>query len=451
MNLAPSRKIYTVSEITASVKATLEVEFSGVFIEGEISNFAAAPSGHLYFVLKDKGAQIRCVCFRSRARFLKFKVEDGLQVIVCGNLGVYEARGEYQLYVEFMEPQGLGSLQLAFEQLKARLQAEGLFALEHKKPLPLLPCCIGIVTSPSGAAIQDILRVLRRRHETVRVLIYPAKVQGEGAAQEIAAGLRALNHFPDIDVMIVGRGGGSLEDLWAFNEEIVARAIFNSRVPIISAIGHEVDFTIADFVADLRAPTPSAAAEIVISQKSEIVERVASLERRLNQALQFRLSRLRNRIFELSASRVFGSVENKLASHRQRLDELVFRLDNNLNSKLGDVKRRWQLATMDLNRFDLVRLIRLKRETLIGDLERLQSRMRLLLQSMKGRTETLAGALQALNPLAVLDRGYAICKDSQGTIARDASLLRVGEAFSVLLAKGSVDGRVEKLHPPEER
>jgi len=271
MNLFAPRKIYTVSEITAGVKACLESEFSEISVEGEISNLAAAASGHLYFGLKDKGAQMRCVCFRGKARFLKFQAEDGLQVVASGNLSVYEPRGDYQLIVDFMEPKGFGSLQLAFEQLKARLQAAGLFDAQRKKPLPLLPRCIGIVTSPTGAAIQDILRILRRRHENVQVLIYPTRVQGQGAAAEIAGGIRALNRLSEIDVMIVGRGGGSLEDLWAFNEEIVARAIFESRIPVISAVGHEVDFTIADFVADVRAPTPSAAAELVVSQKNAML------------------------------------------------------------------------------------------------------------------------------------------------------------------------------------
>jgi exodeoxyribonuclease VII large subunit len=449
MNLFPSRTIYTVSQITAEIKTTLESEFADVLVEGEISNFTAAISGHLYFVLRDKNAQLKCVCFRSKARFFKFRPEDGLQVIVGGTLGVYEPRGEVQFYVEFMEPQGLGSLQLAFEQLKARLQAEGLFAAAHKKPLPMLPRCIGIVTSPTGAAIQDILRILRRRHESVQVLIHPVRVQGEGAAQEIAAAVRTLNGMPEIDVMIIGRGGGSLEDLWAFNEEVVARAIYDSRIPVVSAIGHEIDFTIADFVADLRAPTPSAAAEIVVSRKGEMIDRVANLERRLNQSLQFRLSQLHNRVFELSANRVFGSVENSLAFYRQRLDDLTFRLDSGLNAKVSWLKGRWQLLAADVNRLDLLQVIRFKREALNSQLRRLQARLQLFLQSIKGRTETLEGALQALSPLAVLDRGYAICRDGQGNVLKDARSLDVGDPFSVRLAKGSVDGRVEELHPPE--
>jgi len=446
MNLFAPRKIYTVSEITAGVKACLESEFSEVSIEGEISNLAAAASGHLYFGLKDKGAQIRCVCFRGKARFLKFRVEDGLQVVASGNLSVYEPRGEYQLIVDFMEPKGFGSLQLAFEQLKARLHAEGLFDAQRKKPLPLLPRCIGIVTSPTGAAIQDILRILRRRHENVRVLIYPARVQGQGAAAEIAAGIRALNRLSEIDVMIVGRGGGSLEDLWAFNEEIVARAISDSRIPVISAVGHEIDFTIADFVADLRAPTPSAAAELVVSQKHAMLEQVAVLENRLQQSFQFRLSQLRNQILALSADRVFTSTEGRLGYYRQRLDELSFRLENRLRGRLGELNGRERLLAADLGRFDLRQMMLLKRETVGSQFARLQAAARLFLQSAHGKVQALDNSLQALSPLAVLDRGYAICRDARGNIVKDAAGLSVGDPFSVRLAKGTIAARAEGVH-----
>jgi exodeoxyribonuclease VII large subunit len=446
MNLFAPQKIYTVSEITADVKACLESEFSGVSVVGEISNLAAAASGHLYFALKDKGAQVRCVCFRSRARFLKFRAEDGLQVVASGSLSVYEPRGDYQLIVDLMEPKGFGSLQLAFEQLKARLHAEGLFDTQRKKPLPLLPRCIGIVTSPAGAAIQDILRILRRRHENVQVLIYPARVQGQGAATEIAAGIRALNRLSEIDVMIVGRGGGSLEDLWAFNEEVVARAIFESRIPVISAVGHEIDFTIADFVADLRAPTPSAAAELVVSQKKAMLEQVAVLENRLQQSFQFRLSQLRNQVLILSTDRVFGSVDGRLGYYRQRLDELAFRLENRLRSHLVELKGHERLLAADLGRFDLRQTIRFRRETLGSQFARLQAGTRLFLQSTRGKVQALDNSLQALSPLAVLDRGYAICRDAHGSIIKDAAALRVGDPFSVSLAKGTIDARTEKVH-----
>jgi exodeoxyribonuclease VII large subunit len=449
MNLFAPRQIYTVSEITAGVKACLESEFSDLWIEGEVSNFVAAASGHLYFGLKDKGAQMRCVCFRGKARFLKFRAEDGLQVVARGNLSVYAPRGEYQLIVDFMEPKGFGSLQLAFEQLKARLQAEGLFDSQRKKPLPVLPRCIGIVTSPTGAAIQDILRILRRRHENMRVLIYPARVQGPGAAAEIAAGIRALNRLSEVDVMIVGRGGGSLEDLWAFNEEVVARAIVESRIPVISAVGHEVDFTIADFVADLRAPTPSAAAELVVSQNNAMLEQVAVLENRLQQTFQFRLSQLRNEVLSLSADRVLASVEGRLIFYRQRLDELSFRLENRLRGRLGELQGREQFVAAGLGRFDLQQMIRFRRETLGSQLGRIQAAARLFLQATRGKVQALDNSLQALSPLGVLERGYAICRDAQGNIVKDASALHPGDSFSVRLARGVIDARTERVRKSE--
>ena len=265
----PQRQVYSVSELTQRLKGLLETQFPDVWVAGEISNLRPATSGHLYFTLKDSNAQLRAVCFRSQARYLKFKPRDGVSVIARGRLSVYEARGEYQLLVELLEPAGLGALQLAFEQLKAKLAAEGLFDTARKKPLPVLPRTVGIVTSPSGAVIRDILRVLRRRYRNMNALLYPVRVQGEGAAQEIVQAIEHLNRRGGVDVMILARGGGSLEDLWAFNEEDVARAIAASRIPIISGVGHESDFTIADFVADLRAPTPSAAAELVVHRKQD--------------------------------------------------------------------------------------------------------------------------------------------------------------------------------------
>ena len=270
LNFGPVRRIYSVAELSLEIRNLLERQFPDVWVTGEVSNLRAAGSGHLYFTLKDETAQLRAVCFRNQARYLKFKPQDGLAVIARGRLSVYEARGEYQLYVEFLEPAGLGALQLAFEQLKQKLAAEGLFDPARKKPLPMLPRVIGVVTSPTGAVIRDILRILHRRFRNINVLIYPVKVQGEGAAQEIAQGIEYFNRQAPVDVMIVARGGGSLEDLWAFNEEVVARAIAASKIPVISAVGHETDFTIADFVADLRAPTPSAAAELVVRRKQDL-------------------------------------------------------------------------------------------------------------------------------------------------------------------------------------
>ncbi len=300
MELFSDRKILTVSRLTALIKGVLEENFEHVWVEGEISNLAMPVSGHLYFTLKDAAAQLRCVMFRASSRALRFKPKDGMGVVVRGRVSLFEPRGEYQLIVEYLEPQGIGALQLAFSQLKERLAKEGLFAEAHKKPIPRLPQRIGVVTSATGAAIHDILNVLNRRFANVEVLIYPVKVQGEGAAREIAQAVKDFNRYGNIDVMIVGRGGGSIEDLWAFNEEVVARAIYHSRIPVISAVGHEVDFTIADFVADLRAPTPSAAAELVVKSKAELDAELDALSHRLRQAIHRSLADCRGKVHLLS-------------------------------------------------------------------------------------------------------------------------------------------------------
>jgi exodeoxyribonuclease VII large subunit len=312
----------------------------------------------------------------------------------------------------------------------------------------VLPRTIGIVTSATGAAVQDILRILSRRHEKVRVVIYPAKVQGEGAAQEIAAGISFLNTLSDVDVMIVGRGGGSIEDLWAFNEEVVARAIFSSRIPVISAVGHEIDFTIADFVADLRAPTPSVAAELVVQKTSEFTDRIASLGQRLSHSLQFQISHLRNRILELSTDKVFASIEGKLRLRQQHLDELFFRLENAEELRISNLKNQWRLLSTSLRRFDLARRIELKREALHIRWERAQAHVHFLLQRGKAKTSALAGALNALSPQAVLERGYAICYDAEGNVLKQAESVNVGDLLSITLARGTIEGKAEKIIPP---
>ncbi|MGH9357165.1 MAG: exodeoxyribonuclease VII large subunit, partial [Terriglobia bacterium] len=321
-NFQISRKVYTVSALTQELRAVLEPRFLDVWVTGEVSNFRAASSGHLYFTLKDQTAQLRIVCFRNQARYLKFKPQDGVSLIARGNLCIYDARGEYQLMAEYLEPAGLGALQLAFEQLKQKLAAEGLFDPARKKPLPVLPRTVGVVTSPSGAAIRDILRVLRRRYRNMSVLLYPARVQGEGAAREIVEGVRYFNQHGGADVLIVARGGGSLEDLWPFNEESVARAIAASGLPVISAVGHETDFTIADFVADLRAPTPSAAAEIAVHRKQDFESDLRNRERRISHAIRLQLSELRRRFTELALHRGFQTISTRLAERAQRVDEL---------------------------------------------------------------------------------------------------------------------------------
>ena len=450
MTAFSSPKIYGVSEITAEVKSLLEGEFQDVLVEGEISNWTVSSAGHIYFALKDARAQMKCVCFRSRARLLRRRFADGNQVMVGGSLGVYEIRGEYCLYAESIEPRGIGSLQIAFERLKARLAAEGLFDEARKKPLPLLPRTIGIVTSPTGAAIHDILRTLSRRHESIRTLLFPAKVQGEGASEEIAAGIQALNRVPDVEVIIVGRGGGSIEDLWAFNEERVARAIFASRVPVISAVGHQVDFTIADFVADVRAPTPSTAAELVTSKREDLITQLGHFEGRLQRALQLRFSQWRNRILELSASRAFDSARSRIRSQHQWLDELGFRLNGWPQNYLGARRHHWRLTAHRLRSLDLQRMVDLKREALTLSSERVTAQIHFALQAFKARLSTQAGTLRTLSPAAVLNRGYSICREANGAILKEAARLRVGDPFSVTLSKGSIEGRAEQIETAQD-
>ena len=292
LNLAPERKVWSVAELTARINAALSTQFTNLWVEGEVSNFRPAQSGHLYFTLKDAKAEVKCVCFRSQAMRLKFRPEDGLKIIVRGSISVYEPRGEYQIYVEHIEPAGLGALQLAFEQLKKRLEAEGLFDEARKKPLPMLPRRIGVVTSPTGAAVRDIVRILRRRFPDLHLILYPVRVQGEGAAAEIVAALEYFNRKQLVDVILVARGGGSIEDLWAFNEEPVARAIAASAIPVVSGVGHETDFTIADFVADVRASTPSAAAEIVVQSRQEFQRHLLELEHKISQQHAVRAARV---------------------------------------------------------------------------------------------------------------------------------------------------------------
>ena len=388
------RKIWTVSQLTSEIKGILEESFSGIWVEGEMSNFRQPGSGHMYFTLKDEASQIGAVMFRSLNRTLRFRPEDGLAVLAFGTVSVYERRGEYQINVEYLEPKGLGALQLAYEQLKERLAQEGLFDPAHKKGIPLLPQRIGVITSPTGAAIRDILQVIRRRVANVQIVLYPVQVQGEIAAEEIARGIEEMNRCGRIDVLIVGRGGGSIEDLWAFNEERVARAIFASQIPILSAVGHETDYTIADFVADVRAPTPSAAAEIVVSHKDQLRQRVDEL-----------------------MSRLFSSLRFLLQSHATSLSHLQGRLQ--VCSPQGTLR-------LQRHRFSALR-DRLER----GSLAYLQGRK----ESLRRTVEKL----EALSPLSVLQRGFSICMSlSSQQIIRDAGEVHIGEGLLVRLHRGKI-------------
>ncbi len=422
------RQIYTVTSLTTRIREVLEGEFADVWVEGEISNLKEAASGHSYFTLKDAGAQLRAVLFRNTARFLKCKPQDGLAVVARGRLSVYDPRGEYQIIVDYLEPAGLGALQLAFEQLKGRLAAEGLFEEARKRPLPRLPQRIGLVTSARGAVIADIVRILRRRFENLHLLLYPVRVQGEGAADDIVRALAYFNLPParqcraEVDVIVVARGGGSLEDLWAFNEEKVARAIAASRIPVISAVGHESDFTIADFVADVRAPTPSAAAEMVIETKAQLHRHIRNLGETLEHRARYRLLVLRDRVRELAAHRGFEGVRSLVRRRAQDVDELERRL------RRRDVRFRLQQGRARVR--DCFGL--------------LQHGLRLRLERERGRLASLSAQLQQLSPLAVLDRGYALVYGPDGRLLRDAALASEGDTLDVRLQKGRLAAEVKR-------
>jgi len=397
------KRIYTVSTLTREIKEVLETSFPRLWVEGEISNFKRHSSGHFYFTLKDESAQIRCAMWRFKADALRFRLEDGLKVLLEADIQIYEKSGTYQLVVQQLQPAGIGDLQLAFEQLKKRLQAEGLFDPGRKKEIPLYPERIGVVTSATGAAIRDIVSVIWRRYPPVEILLYPVKVQGEGAAEEIAQAIKNFNDYGKTDVLIVGRGGGSLEDLWAFNEEVVARAIFSSRIPIVSAVGHEVDFTIADFVADRRAPTPSVAAEMVVPDRSELLGILAYYQERYKNHFFQKLNAYRDKISAFSKSYAFRRPEDILYQKIQRLDELL-------------------------------RII--------------QSAMEYAIERKKQRLDNLRLQLRALNPEEVLRRGYSICyKDGQ--ILKNVKDLKTLDIVQVKLHKGQFISQVQMLGESE--
>ena len=439
----PQRKIYSVFELSQEIRAVVEEQFPDVWVTGEISNYRPANSGHLYFTLKDSNAQLRAVCFRNQARYLKFKPQDGVSVIARGQLSVYEARGEYQLIVEFLEPAGLGALQLAFEQLKTKLAAEGLFDASRKRPLPVLPRTIGVVTSPAGAVIQDIQRVLGRRFSNINLLLYPVRVQGEGAAEEIEDGIRCLNRYPGVDVIIVARGGGSLEDLWSFNEEIVARAIADSRLPVVSGVGHETDFTIADFVADVRAPTPSAAAELVVRRKQEFEAEIEARVRHLTQCIRLGLGAARHRLNELGGRRVFQTLGTRIARRAQRLDEAASSLTAAVRSRLALLRNDFLQVAPGVARYDFDRLLMLRRAALHDQSRRLDEALNRRASLEGSRLDRLRAVLGERNPLAILNRGYSITRDAGGRIVRDARLVPAGSEIRVRVARGELEARVE--------
>ena len=441
---APDRRVWKVRDLVAAVRTHIEREYSDAWVEGEISNFRAPESGHLYFTLKDGNAQIRVVMFRSSARLLRFRPADGLQVVVRGRVTVYEDRGELQISAEYIEPKGAGSLQLAFEQLKAKLEAEGLFAAERKKPIPSLPSRIGIVTSAQAAALRDILNILQRRHHSVNVMIFPAQVQGDAASYEVAEGVRYFNKNDNVEVIIVARGGGSAEDLASFNNEALARIIAASAIPVISAVGHETDFTITDFVADLRAPTPSAAAELVIRSRQEIEEQSSALHDRLTRAMRYRLLMGRQTLTELAQHGAFGRIMEVIRQRQQKLDDLTHRMELAERNLLQLLHRRWETISAAVRHYDLRLVLSGMRKELDSKTTALLAVTRNVLLQHRVRTERLDTALQSLSPLAILNRGYALVFDSEGKLLKDSSRIKVGDEISARLAKGEIKAQVTK-------
>lgn len=388
-------KIYTVSDINRQARMLIEAKFSGVWVEGEVSNFKLHSSGHMYLSLKDSASQISAAFFSRSNQGLKFQLKDGLKVVAFGRLSLYEARGQYQFYIERVEPKGLGALQLAFIQLRDKLQKEGLFELDRKRPIPKFPRTVGIITSPTGAAIRDVLHVMNRRSRGTRILLNPVRVQGEGAAQEIAQAIDDMNRLPegDIDVLIVGRGGGSLEDLWAFNEEVVARAVHRSRIPVISAVGHEIDWTICDWVADLRAPTPSAAAELVVQNSEEISDRVESSRARIHNAARNFLAIKKQAVAAMLQSYAFEQPRILLDQFSQRFDDLYRQLNQHVKS-----------AAL------------LKQQGL----------------------QSAAGQLRTLNPLAILERGYSLTFLKDGDLLKQVNQVRPGDKLATRVTNGMI-------------
>jgi exodeoxyribonuclease VII large subunit len=442
---APQRRIVSVSELTAAIRGLLETSFGDIWVDGEISNCRLWNTGHLYLTLKDGGSQIKAVMFRSAVRYLKFKPEDGLRVVARGRLGVYEPKGEYQFVCEHLEPHGLGGLQLAFEQLKKKLQAEGLFDASRKRPLPALPRKIGIVTSLDGAALRDIIKVLQRRHPNAHLVIRPARVQGEGAAGELAVALRAIVKVPGVQVVIAGRGGGSLEDLQAFNQEVVARAIAASPVPIISAVGHETDVTIADFVADLRAPTPSAAAEMVVAAKDEFVRRIDRLAQRLTAVARAGLQHRRAGLHALTSRRGLAGWQTRLAMRGRHAAELTHNLRRAAISGIARRDRSYRMMRLRLESRDLRRHLAGIRTRLGAANGRLTTAAGTARHRAESRLTSLAGRLENLSPLAVLARGYAVCWNEDRTaIVRRASTVSPGDRVHVTLHEGEIECEVRR-------
>jgi len=439
-DIPSARRVLTVSELTGQIRTLLEERYVEVWVEGELSNSRVWNTGHMYFTLKDGTAQIKGVMFRSAVRTLRFEPRDGLRVVARGRISVYDPKGEYQIICEHLEPEGLGALQLAFDQLKQRLSAEGLFDANRKRPLPALPRKIGVVTSLDGAAVRDIIHVLRRRYPNAHIVLRPTRVQGDGAALDIARALAAIGRVPGVDAVIVGRGGGSIEDLWAFNEEVVARAIAECPVPTISAVGHETDVTIADFVADLRAPTPSAAAEIVVAKKDDVGARIDRLAHRVHTSLDARLRRHESRLRAVLARPGYAGVQGRLAMRGRHAAELTHQLRQGLRAHVATCERTYQSLRLGLETFDLRRRLGQVRTRLVRADGKLAGANAYARHRADQRLRGAAARLHALSPLAVLGRGYAVCWNADRTVViRDSAAVATGDRLRVTLAQGELD------------
>ncbi|WP_263408430.1 exodeoxyribonuclease VII large subunit [Terriglobus tenax] len=448
---APRRSTFSVAELVSLIRGELEKKYGSISVFGEVSNCRPAASGHVYFTLKDGEAQLPVVLFKRQASLHKFRIEDGLEVLVRGRISVYESRGQLQLIAESVEPRGAGALQLAFEQLKARLQSEGLFDADRKRPLPAFPTRIGIVTSPTGAVIRDIVNVVRRRHACLDLLVFPAAVQGAGSPQEVAAGIRYFNQAAgtphSVDLILLARGGGSAEDLAGFNDEALARTIADSTLPVVSAIGHETDFTIADFVADLRAPTPSAAAELITAAQHRIEEHIASLNHRLVRAARYATMQASQRLTRINAQAILYRVEDGISRRYQRLDELAWRGNTAMQTTLQRDERRLLTLRQRLAAQDLTRQLAASRHRISTMEARLLAAHRDRLRAERSRLQSASAALQSLSPVAVLQRGYALVYDANGKLLHDASTVEPGTTITSRLHKGTLTSTVTSGHP----
>jgi exodeoxyribonuclease VII large subunit len=439
---AVSRRIWKVGDLVSEVRLHIEREYGDLWVEGEISNLRPAPSGHVYFTLKDGDAQLPAVLFRKQASLLRFKPADGLHVLLRGKVSVYEQRGQLQIVAEFLEPVGAGSLQIAFEQLKQRLEARGLFDPARKRPLPAFPHCVGIVTSPTGAVLRDFLNIVNRRHAGLHVLLYPALVQGEAAAAEVAAGIAYFNRTREVDLIVIARGGGSLEDLAPFNTEFLADAIASSELPVISAIGHETDFTIADFVADLRAPTPSAAAELVTSALHNIADRVQTLDHRLLRASRYRLMQAATAFSRVRVETILMRERDQLRRRQQRVDDLTLRLESQSRARHRRLADRLQQISVRLLRQDVAARTGLARQRLASLEARIARAQGDRLRASRERQAALARQLNSLSPLAVLSRGYALVYDDRGVLIKDTEDVTEEQSIVTRLARGRFRSRV---------